>query len=63
MPVKQPDCSSLALTLPQLKVYQEAITLSAFVAFATLYMHQAIKLNYLWASVCLLGSVSFMFRS
>jgi uncharacterized protein (DUF486 family) len=51
------------LTLPQLKVLQEVITLSVFVPYAILYMHQAIKLNYLWAGVCLLGAVYFMFRS
>jgi uncharacterized protein (DUF486 family) len=51
------------LSLPQLKILQEVITLSVFAPFATLYMHQAIKLDYLWAGLCLLGSVYFMFRS
>jgi len=51
------------LSLPQLKVLQEVITLSVFAPFATLYMHQAIKLDYLSAGLCLLGSVYFMFRS
>jgi uncharacterized protein len=51
------------LTLPQLKVLQEVITLSVFAPYAILYMHQAIKLNYVWAGVCLLGAVYFMFRS
>ena len=52
-----------ALSLPQLKVVQEVITLSVFVPYAILYMHQAVKMNYVWAGLCLLGSVYFMFRS
>ena len=51
-----------ALNLAQLKILQEIITLSVFVPFAILYMHQPIKLNYLWAGLCLLGAVYFMFR-
>jgi uncharacterized protein len=51
------------LSLPQLKVLQEVITLSVFVPYAILYMHQAVKMNYVWAGLCLLGSVYFMFRS
>ena len=51
------------LSLVQLKVTQELITLSVFAPFAVLYMHQRLKLDYLWASVCLLGAVYFMFRS
>ena len=46
-----------ALTLPQLKVLQEVITLSVFAPFALLYMHQTIRLNYLWAGVCMLDAV------
>ena len=51
-----------ALSLSQLKVVQEVITLSVFVPYAILYMHQAVKMNYVWAGLCLLGSVYFMFR-
>ena len=51
-----------ALTLPQLKMLQEIITLSVFVPFAVLYMRQPVKLDYLWASLCMLGAVYFMFR-
>jgi uncharacterized protein (DUF486 family) len=51
------------LTLPQLKILQEAITLSVFVPFAVLYMHQPVKLDYLWAGLCILGAVYFIFRS
>jgi hypothetical protein len=52
-----------ALSLPQLKILQEVITLSVFVPFAVLYMQQPIKLDYLWAGLCLLGAVYFVFRS
>jgi uncharacterized protein len=45
------------LTLPQLKVTQEAITLTVFVPFAILYMKQPLKLDYLWASLCIMGAV------
>jgi len=51
------------LNLAQLKLLQEIITLSVFVPFAVLYMQQPLKLDYLWAGVCLLGAVYFMFRS
>jgi uncharacterized protein len=51
-----------ALTLPQLKMLQEVITLALFVPFAVYYMKQPIKLDYLWASLCMLGAVYFMFR-
>jgi uncharacterized protein (DUF486 family) len=50
-------------TLPQLKILQEVITLSVFVPFAVLYMNQPIKLDYLWAALCMLGAVYFIFRS
>ena len=51
------------LTLPQLKVLQEAISLTVFVPFAILYMKQPLKLDYLWASLCIMGAVYFIFRS
>ena len=50
------------LSLPQLKIMQEAITLAVFVPFAIFYMRQPIKLDYLWASLCILGAVYFIFR-
>lgn len=53
----------MVLTLGQLKVLQEIITLLVFVPFAVLYMHQGVRLNYLWAGLCLLGSTYFMFKS
>ncbi len=52
-----------ALTLPQLKILQEVITLSIFAPFAILYMNQPLKLDYLWAGLCLMGAVYFIFRS
>lgn len=52
-----------ALSLPQLKILQEVITLSVFVPFAMFYMHQPLKLDYLWAALCILGAVYFIFRS
>jgi uncharacterized protein (DUF486 family) len=51
------------LSLPQLKIMQEAITLVVFVPFAILYMKQPLKLDYLWASLCILGAVYFISRS
>ena len=51
------------LNLAQLKILQEIITLSVFVPFAVLYMHQPVKSDYLWAGVCLLGAVYFIFRA
>jgi uncharacterized protein (DUF486 family) len=50
------------MSLPQLKIMQEAITLAVFVPFAVLYMKQPVKLDYLWASLCIVGAVYFVFR-
>ena len=52
-----------ALSLGQLKIMQEVITLVVFVPFAWLYMRQPLKLDFLWAGLCVLGAVFFMFRS
>jgi uncharacterized protein (DUF486 family) len=51
-----------ALSLAQLKIMQEVITLSVFVPFAVLYMGEPVKLDYLWAGLCLMGAVYFIFR-
>ena len=51
------------MTLGQLKVLQEVITLSVFVPFAVLYMNEKLSLDYLWAGLCLMGAVYFIFRS
>lgn len=50
------------MSVGQLKILQEVITLSVFVPFAVLYMKEPLKLDYLWAGLCLLGAVFFMFR-
>ncbi len=52
-----------ALSLSQLKILQEVITLSVFVPFALLYMREPIRLDYLWAALCLCGAIYFAFRS
>lgn len=52
-----------ALSLPQLKILQEVITLSVFVPFAIFYMHQPLKQDFFFAGLCLLGAVYFMFRT
>jgi uncharacterized protein len=51
-----------ALSLPQLKILQEVITLVVFVPFAIFYMNQPLKLDYLWAALCMMGAVYFIFR-
>lgn len=51
------------LSLAQLKMLQEVITLTLFVPFAMLYMQQPVKLDFLWAGLCLMGAVYFIFRS
>ena len=50
------------LTLPQLKMLQEVITLSVFVPFSVFYMRQPVRLDFLWAALCMCGAVFFMFR-
>ena len=51
-----------ALTLGQLKIMQEAITLLVFIPFAVLYMRQPLRLDFLWAAMCICGAVFFVFR-
>jgi uncharacterized protein (DUF486 family) len=51
------------MSLAQLKIMQEVITLAVFVPFAVFYMDQPIKLDFLWAGLCLMGAVYFIFRS
>lgn len=50
------------LSLGQLKMLQEVITLAVFVPFAWWYMKEPLRLNYLWAALCMCGAVYFMFR-
>ena len=50
------------MTLPQLKILQEALALAVFAPFAVYYMRQPLKLDYLWAALCILAAVFFIFR-
>jgi uncharacterized protein (DUF486 family) len=50
------------LSVAQLKILQEVITLTVFLPFALLYLKEPLKLDYLWAGLCMLGAVYFMFR-
>ena len=52
-----------ALSVAQLKILQEVITLAVFVPFSLLYLKEPVKLDFLWSGLCLLGAVFFMFRS
>ena len=52
-----------ALTLPQLKIMQEAISLLVFIPFSAIYMRAPVSLDYFWACLCILGAVFFIFRS
>ena len=51
------------MSLGQLKILQEVVTLTVFVPFAVLYMRQPFRLDFLWAALCMLGAVYFIFRS
>lgn len=51
------------MDLGQLKILQEVITLTVFIPFAYFYMRQPLNLNYLWAGLCILGAVFFLFRA
>lgn len=51
------------MSVGQLKILQEVITLTVFVPFAILYLKEPVKLDYLWAGLCMLGAVFFIFRS
>ena len=51
------------LNVGQLKIMQEVITLSIFVPFSVMYLKEPLKLDYLWAALCMVGAAYFMFRS
>ena len=51
------------LSVAQLKILQEVITLAVFVPFALLYLKEPLKLDYLWAALCMVGAIYFMFRA
>ena len=54
--------SAGGLQLPQLKIIQEVVTLAVFAPFAVLYFRQPLKWDYLWAGLCMIGAVYFIFR-
>lgn len=62
VPANRIGFNSGMMSLAQLKILQEVITLSVFIPFAVLYMRQALSWNFLWASLCMLGAVYFIFR-
>ena len=51
------------LSVAQLKILQEVITLTVFVPFAVFYLKEPLKLDYVWAGLCMVGAVYFMFRT
>lgn len=63
VPANRIGYSQAHFTVGELKIIQEIITLSVFVPFSVWYMKEPLKLDYLWAGLCLLGAVYFMFRS
>lgn len=63
VPANRIGFQQAGLSVAQLKVMQEVITLTVFVPFALLYLKQPFKLDYLWAALCMVGAVYFIFRS
>ena len=63
VPANRIGFQQAGLTVAQLKIVQEVITLSVFVPFAVVYLKQPFKLDYLWAALCMVGAVYFIFRS
>jgi len=53
---------SRTMTIPQLKILQEAITLTVFVPFAILFLRERMRLDFLWAALCMMAAVFFVFR-
>ena len=62
VPANRIGFEQAGLSVAQLKIMQEVITLSVFVPFAVLYLDQPLKLDYLWAALCMVGAAYFMFR-
>ena len=62
VPANRIGFNSAGMSLAQLKILQEVITLSVFVPFAILYMQQELTWNFLWSGLCMVGAVYFMFR-
>lgn len=63
IPANRIGYTEAKFSLSQLKIIQEVISLSVFVPFAMIYMHQKLTLNYLWAAFCILGAVYFIFKA
>ena len=63
VPANRIGFQQAGLTVAQLKIVQEVITLSVFVPFAVVYLKQPFKFDYLWAALCMVGAVYFIFRS
>ena len=62
VPANRIGFQQAGLSLGQLKIIQEVLTLTVFLPFAVFYMNQPLKLDYLWAGLCLVGAVYFIFR-
>jgi hypothetical protein len=63
VPANRIGYQQAGFSVAQLKIMQEVITLSVFVPFAVFYLREPLKLDYLWAALCMVGAVYFMFRS
>jgi uncharacterized protein len=63
VPANRIGHTQAGLSVAQLKILQEVITLSVFVPFAWYYLKEPLKLDYLWAALCMVGAVYFVFRS
>jgi len=63
VPANRIGYAQAGFSLAQLKIMQEVITLVVFVPFALIYMKQPFKLDFVWAGLCMVGAVYFMFRS
>jgi uncharacterized protein (DUF486 family) len=63
VPANRIGFQQAGFSVGQLKIMQEVVTLSVFVPFATLYLNEPFKLDYLWAALCMVGAVYFIFRA
>lgn len=63
VPANRIGFQQAGLTVGQLKIMQEVITLMVFVPFAVLYLEEPLKLDYVWAALCMVGAVYFIFRN
>jgi uncharacterized protein len=63
VPANRIGYQQAGFSVAQLKIIQEVITLSVFVPFAVFYLNEPMKLDYLWAALCMVGAVYFIFRS